>query len=264
MLSEETNDICCDDANELKQIELMELEPAATAEEPDECHYTSSSDHDLNAMDISISSEQSKKKSVSKRIMKEPVAPTAISVDDIYLPTPRMSSISPTMSVDITYKAAKMRELFKNKYFYNRMLVLLLSLIIFILSLFYCIGQILNIRLNLITLCDEEKDIVDIYKFNAGRIGTKIKTNKIINELPPSSCQSTLNVNINEDTLWNENNIGYEWIDYNWQFVLFLILCTYSIIITIYGIQSLVRDIIAFKKNVLHQKSLQYKNTQKK
>ena len=59
--------------------------------------------------------------------------------------------------------------LIKNKYFWIQILIILLSVLIFALSLFYCIAQLSQVELNIVILCEEEKDLIEIYNTNALR-----------------------------------------------------------------------------------------------
>eukprot|EP01084_Bolivina_argentea_P214737 364533_1 len=176
-------------------------------------------------------------------------------------PTPnqkgQIGQILDTLQRVDTLQALRVCQVMKNKYLYSRIFIILFTILLFILSCFYAIGQILDVRLNIIVLCNDKKTNEQIWQYNAMRDNN---LNAQTQGLPQQSCMTTRSVYIDYLSLWNSNHYLHQWTPINIRCVAFVMLCVYCLIIMIFAIYTLVVDVILMKQNALHTKSSKYKS----
>ena len=126
-------------------------------------------------------------------------------------------------------------------------------------------AQLVTVELDLITECDDPKTREEIWEhsYEAG-----LKNNGQLDEnayesmwgWTSESCWSTNRIQLNEDKLWYSNRYSAVWTNnVNVKCVMFGFVTMYCLGIIIYSITTLIQDIIAIKKDKLHEKSESYK-----
>ena len=155
-------------------------------------------------------------------------------------------------------------EYFTNFLFWIRILVVILSIFLFGLSLSYCIAQLLEAKLDLITQC-EPKTREEIWR-HSYESTLKYSTNNTINEetqqgFTTDSCWTTKTFQVNSQQLWSTNTYNYEWIGIiNTKCILFGITALYCFIVIAITIINLIIDIVSLYHGTLHKRSKFYKH----
>eukprot|EP01083_Nonionella_stella_P016088 44970_1 len=149
--------------------------------------------------------------------------------------------------------------------FLGRILLLVLSFILLILSTAYCMGQWYDSTLKLITHCDG-KDITDIYEhsYHSGlQDNGEVKLNHSsqwgwTNE----PCWTTKTRETNTNDLWYSNVYSAYVVEHpvNVQSIAFGLISVYCLCIIVYNIHSLITDVISASGNKLHTTSKRYKD----
>eukprot|EP01083_Nonionella_stella_P106357 306791_1 len=157
------------------------------------------------------------------------------------------------------YVKHKWLTLFRRSAFWMRLLTLFLSIILLTLSIAYCIAQLLNVELDLVSEC-EPMSPSDIWAYSASLSPQQGELTKEAQYgWHNAACKTTKKMQFNTDNIWYKNHYKYHWIDtMNSQGVLFGLLSLYCLIISIYTITTLILDIIHVKHNRLYTKSKQF------
>eukprot|EP01083_Nonionella_stella_P243035 847222_1 len=159
----------------------------------------------------------------------------------------------------------KYRTLCKDFRFFGRTLTLILLLLLLALSIAYCIGKRLSVTLELIKPCTpKEQDDIWHHSYLASWVNGAegVRNAESQHGLTPEQCWSTDSFDISTEQLWLSNKYVYKWagpddvMDY--QFVLFVMLALYCLIIIIYDINSIIMDLYHTNHNILHRQSPLY------
>eukprot|EP01083_Nonionella_stella_P016728 46723_1 len=150
-----------------------------------------------------------------------------------------------------------------------RIFILLLTVFLLLLSTSYCVGQLLGVKLNIITECSEPKTPKQIWEHS---YETYLKNGGIMDVESQfgqtnDACWSTKTIEINTDTIWLYNKYTPHWKgEVNAQCVLFGLLSLFLIAVILYIVITFVIDFNAMRANVLYMKSSLYleNNTDKK
>eukprot|EP01084_Bolivina_argentea_P242428 406689_1 len=171
-----------------------------------------------------------------------------------------------TTNTNITYSDNnKYLKLFLNKLFCVRILILLLSILLLILSVSYCIAQFINVELDLIVVCPQRKTKEQIWKHHyANSINGEISVESQYGwSTSNDKCWTTRPVSlfVDEDNLWNKNNYTVKPNNKkaNVVSVIFAFIALYALAIIVYNIVTIITDIINVKSDKLYTKSKLYK-----
>ena len=151
-----------------------------------------------------------------------------------------------------------------NFHFCVRIFALILSMLILLLSISYCVAQLLQAKLDIITPCNEEKSLEEIWQHS---YESSIRDNGdiVIDEvsqfgLTDESCWTTQKIEINVDQIWYSNKYIHEWnVRLDSKCILFGCIAFYVFMIIFFGALTLIADIVRILQGTLHQKSPLYK-----
>eukprot|EP01084_Bolivina_argentea_P290836 499700_1 len=164
------------------------------------------------------------------------------------------NTINALQKLDTSNHLSIFQIIMNSKYMYSRIFIILFTILLFMLSFFYAIAQILNVRLNLVVLCNEPKTNDEIWQYNSKRNSLKAQ----IQGLPQDPCMTSRSIYIDEGRLWNTNSYLHEWTPINIRFVAFICLCIYCLVIIIFALYTLITDTMLMKRHLLHTKSRKY------
>eukprot|EP01084_Bolivina_argentea_P022669 42136_1 len=158
-------------------------------------------------------------------------------------------------------------KLIQNKLFWSRICSLFLTLLLCLLSFSYCWAQILNVKLKIVSVCDDPPSREQIWK-HSFEYSVEHSPNQLTSEtqygLNADQCWTTNRVQINTDNIWNKN---YYTLSpnhpINSQMFMFGLISVYCTIIIIFNIITLSSDMVSANKNLLHTKSPLYKEYEK-
>eukprot|EP01084_Bolivina_argentea_P013130 24602_1 len=146
--------------------------------------------------------------------------------------------------------------------FWIRIFILILSIFLLLLSTSYCIAQLLEVKLDIITECENPKTLEEIwahsYQASLGNGAVEINAQSQHGH-STESCWTTKKIDINTDQLWYSNKYIHNWKQtVNAQCVLFGLLSIYLLVIIFYNTITLIIDIVYITKGRLHTKSVLY------
>eukprot|EP01084_Bolivina_argentea_P290838 499705_1 len=121
------------------------------------------------------------------------------------------NTINALQKLDTSNHLSIFQIIMNSKYMYSRIFIILFTILLFMLSFFYAIAQILNVRLNLVVLCNEPKTNDEIWQYNSKRNSLKAQ----IQGLPQDPCMTSRSIYIDEGRLWNTNSYLHEWTPIN-------------------------------------------------
>ena len=162
----------------------------------------------------------------------------------------------------------KWRKFLTNPIFCGRIFTLILTILLLVLSIIYCIAQLLFVRLELFNICEEQKTPQQIWKhsYEAGLDDGKV----VMNEESQyghtdEPCWTTNQFDTNTGQLWYSNKYVYlPKNDTNTAFALFLVIALFCALVIVYDLIMIIMDIYWVANNKLHEKSKGYKRFIKK
>eukprot|EP01083_Nonionella_stella_P007708 22207_1 len=144
-----------------------------------------------------------------------------------------------------------------NPLFWNRFMLFVLSLLLLTLSSCYCVAQLLNVELDLITECAplDRRDIWSHSWSSASKYGDALNEESQYG-YTDDDCYTTNKYQIDTEKLWNNNWYKVHWEEQPNPFcILFGLMACYCVSITIYIAYTMVTDVIYNARNILHKKS---------
>eukprot|EP01083_Nonionella_stella_P127285 385610_1 len=191
--------------------------------------------------------------------------------------TPRSPSISPVIAPPSTIYNPKHKwnKLIRNPLFFGRLFVLILSLILLALSIAYCIGQLLTVRLDLVRKCTpktSEEIWAHSHKMSQKNEYYDTDGTFIMNEesqwgYTMEDCWTTKAIDISTDRVWHQNQFYPQW-DFDQMTpmafaiaVLFGFNALFCVVVIVYNLITIVVDIMWLSRHQLHTKS-EYFSTQ--
>eukprot|EP01083_Nonionella_stella_P306926 1076857_1 len=140
--------------------------------------------------------------------------------DDLHMPLPiKSTSGSDAAPPNVYNPKHKWKKLMMNPLFFGRMLVLILSLILLGLSVAYCIGQLLTIKLELVKNCTPKtKEEIWRHSYNSSlkkeyhdKDGAFIMNEESEFGYTTDPCWTTKTVDISTEGLWHNNQFYPKW-----------------------------------------------------
>eukprot|EP01084_Bolivina_argentea_P270429 459835_1 len=182
-------------------------------------------------------------------------------------PLPEHNQHAPSLYKQVTVMVAtnKWLKLITNSFFWIRIFLFILSLFLAFLSASYCIAQLLEAKLDLITNCPEQRNREEIWR-HSYKSSLKYENNHKLNEesqygFTDESCWTTNKVEINTKALWYSNRYTFEWKkNINAQFLFFGLVALYCAFINVFIMITIIRDVIHIAQNIYHTKSKLYTN----
>eukprot|EP01083_Nonionella_stella_P127286 385613_1 len=195
--------------------------------------------------------------------------------------TPRSPSISPVIAPPSTIYNPKHKwnKLIRNPLFFGRLFVLILSLILLALSIAYCIGQLLTVRLDLVRKCTpktREKIWAHSYQMSQKKEYYDTDGTFIMNEESQwghtmEDCWTTKEIDISTDRVWHQNQFYPQKIDFDQMApmsftiaVLFGFNALFCVIVIVYNLITIIVDIMWLSRHQLHTKSEYFSTTTNK
>ena len=152
--------------------------------------------------------------------------------------------------------------LFENYLFWIRIFALILSTVLLLLSVSFCIGQLIEAKLDIITQCQpktREEIWEHSYQSSLDQNGEVIMNEESQFGLTDDACWTTKKVEINTDQLWFINKYIHHWkTNINAQCIFYGLISVYLVIIIFYNLITLIMDIVVIAKYKLHTKSSLY------
>eukprot|EP01083_Nonionella_stella_P047667 127571_1 len=142
--------------------------------------------------------------------------------------------------------------------FCMRIFVLVLSMFLLVLSASYCMGQLLVVKLNLITNCPEPKTSHDIWQHSYQTYEENDRVMSAESQFGETddACWTTRKIEINIDRIWQYNKYVPQWkTNINAQCVLFGLLSVFLMLIILFTVITSVIDVNAMRNNTLYMKS---------
>eukprot|EP01084_Bolivina_argentea_P182215 314615_1 len=156
------------------------------------------------------------------------------------------------------YIKNKCRKLLTSPLFLSRFLTILYSLILLALSTVYCLAQLLDVELDLITEC-KSKTRQEIWKhsYNASwKYPYQSLAEEIQYGYTQDECWTTKKYEINTERLWYGNYYKVRWnMDGMTRSVLLGFVVVYCAVVILYSLYSMSTDIWYATKNKLHEQS---------
>ena len=178
---------------------------------------------------------------------------------------PRPSSIAANQVTN--YMKNKWKSLLTSWILWVRIVILLFSMFIVALAVFYAIAELVTVELDLITECPEpisrdsrEETWPISYEINQENDGKSHENAHALQYEYDRECWGTHSVEVNTDRLWYSNYYTAVWnIEINWKCIMFLVVALHCFGIIVYCVYRLLKDIIGIKKENLHENSNTYK-----
>eukprot|EP01083_Nonionella_stella_P268263 906789_1 len=149
-----------------------------------------------------------------------------------------------------------------NPLFWNRFMLFVLSLLLLTLSSCYCVAQLLNVELDLITECEpkEPREIWDHSWLATSKYEPGILNEESEYGYTEDECYTTSKYQINTDKLWNNNWYKVHWeLQTNAFCIWFGLMACYCLFITVYIVYTMVGDVVYTARDTLHTKSILYR-----
>eukprot|EP01083_Nonionella_stella_P098034 275595_1 len=169
--------------------------------------------------------------------------------------------------INANYIKYKWRKLLTKPLLCSRVLALILTLILLIVSLTYCVAQGCEVELDLLTECPPPvKTREEIWKHYEERSLQSDTPGKLTSETQhgaaKDSCWSTKSFDLNIDALFYSNSYKHQWKQnmMDAKMIVFGLMSLYCVAILVYNIVSIVSDVIDVNKNTLHTKSQLYED----
>ena len=144
-------------------------------------------------------------------------------------------------------------------------MVFLISLILLILDIAYCIALQSTVSLELLKECTPMRP-EEIWSHSHEFAEIDNEGKPILSEasqfgITDDECITTKSIVINTDPLWFQNNYKRQWkssfsVDY--RSILFLLIVVNTFSITLYTVQSMISHALAYRKSKLHTKCARY------
>eukprot|EP01083_Nonionella_stella_P043973 118605_1 len=169
--------------------------------------------------------------------------------------------------MNTNYIKYKWRKLITKPLLCSRVLALILTIILLIVSLTYCVAQLCEVELDLLIECPPpvktREQIWAHYEERSLQSSTPGKlTSETQHGLAKDNCWSTKSFDLNIDVLFYSNNYKHQWKEnmMDAKMILFGFISMYCVVIMIYNIMTIVYDVTDVNKNRLHTKSPLYRD----
>eukprot|EP01083_Nonionella_stella_P105106 302167_1 len=166
--------------------------------------------------------------------------------------------------INTNYIKFKWRKLLRKPLLCSRVLALILTVILLLVSFTYCIAQLCEVELDLLTECPppvkEREEIWQHYEQRSLQSDTPgLLTSETHHGSTKDNCWTTKSFELNTDALFYSNNYKHQWKDkWDGKMILFGCISMYCVVIIMYGVATIVLDVIDVRSNTLHTKSPLY------